>query len=232
MRKRLYKLLQNLEKQIKSVLKILLLPQKKQKSELEASIEKWYSDPGHETRRFDYDLNSNSLVFDVGGYEGQWASDIYARYNCRIFVFEPYLPFADKIEQRFQKNNQVTVFKSGLGSVNETISFANMGDASSGLRPGQKSEQVCIKSITGFIWENNISSVDLIKINIEGGEYDLLESMIESKVLGCFKNIQVQFHDFVEHANERMAAIQQELEKTHVLTYQYKYVWENWRLKV
>ena len=74
--------------------------------------------------------------------------------------------------------------------------------------------------------------VDLIKINIEGGEYEVLESLIADNKLSMFKNLQIQFHDFIiENAKERMSKIQQELAKTHVLTYQYEFVWENWKLK-
>ena len=69
-----------------------------------------------------------------------------------------------------------------------------------------------------------------MKINIEGGEYELLEHLIEEKLMADIANIQVQFHDFIPGAQARMEAIQQELKKTHSLTYQYLFVWENWRL--
>lgn len=79
--------------------------------------------------------------------------------------------------------------------------------------------------------KHNIEVVDLIKINIEGGEYDLLDEIIANNWLSKFKNIQVQFHDFViENPRERMEKIQKELAKTHQLTYQYDFVWENWKL--
>ena len=37
----------------------------------------WLADNGDKTYRLDYNLNENSVVFDLGGYEGQWASDIF-----------------------------------------------------------------------------------------------------------------------------------------------------------
>jgi len=66
---------------------------------------------------------------------------------------------------------------------------------------------------------------------IEGGEYDLLEHLIKTKYIKRIKNLQVQFHDFVDQAQERMDNIQKELSKTHQLTYQYLFVWENWERK-
>jgi len=70
-----------------------------------------------------------------------------------------------------------------------------------------------------------------MKINIEGSEYDLLEHLLETNYVKIIKNIQVQFHDFVPNAEKRMKRIQEKLQKTHYLTYQYPFVWENWRIK-
>lgn len=38
-------------------------------------------------------------------------------------------------------------------------------------------------------------------------------------------------HDFVPDAKRRMQKIQAALSRTHNLTYQYPFVWENWRIK-
>ena len=37
----------------------------------------WIKDKGDKTFRLNYDLHEDSLVFDLCGYEGQWASDIF-----------------------------------------------------------------------------------------------------------------------------------------------------------
>lgn len=78
---------------------------------------------------------------------------------------------------------------------------------------------------------NNINTIDLMKINIEGGEYELIEHFIEKEFIKEIRDIQVQFHGFVPDAGVRMKKIQEELKKTHFLTYQYEFVWENWRRK-
>ena len=68
-----------------------------------------------------------------------------------------------------------------------------------------------------------------MKINIEGGEYDLLDRLITTGLVGKIDNIQVQFHEFVPNAKERMQNIQKKLSKTHTPTYQYEFIWENWK---
>lgn len=84
---------------------------------------------------------------------------------------------------------------------------------------------------TDFIHENGIRVIDLMKINIEGGEQDLWEHTIDNGYVERIKNIQVQFHDFVPTSEHCMQNIQASLSQTHYLTYQYPFVWENWRIK-
>ena len=61
-------------------------------------LARWHADRGDELLRLDYPLSAQSLVFDLGGYKGQWASDIFGRFACRVLVFEPIVPFADAIQ--------------------------------------------------------------------------------------------------------------------------------------
>ena len=82
----------------------------------ELMVQKWYSDGGDFAMRFSYDLDENSVVFDLGGYKGQWASDLFSRYKCYIFVFEPVALFAEIISDRFKKNDQIQVFACGLSA--------------------------------------------------------------------------------------------------------------------
>jgi len=70
----------------------------------------WIKVDGDHTHRLNYDLDENSVVLDFGGYEGQWASEIYCKYGSFVYIFEPYLPFAQKIIERFITNSRITVF--------------------------------------------------------------------------------------------------------------------------
>ena len=33
------------------------------------------------------DLNEKSVVFDIGGYNGQWTSEIFSKYCCAFSIF-------------------------------------------------------------------------------------------------------------------------------------------------
>ena len=180
------------------------------------------------------DLNDSSLILDIGGYLGDFTTEVFARYNCLIKVFEPIPTFADVMKKRFAKNNKIEVLSIGLGNQNKVEKIILDGDASTLHKKKKNKEETSVEIVDVVDWfnENNIQSVSLMSINIEGGEFPLLNRLIESGYIEKIKNIQVQFHDiYQEDAEEQMIKIQNELTKTHELTYQYKFVWENWKLK-
>ncbi|MBS7231907.1 FkbM family methyltransferase [Flavobacterium psychroterrae] len=192
-------------------------------------VQPWFAIKGDQTLRLDYDLNSDSVVFDVGGYKGEFATDILCKYDSNIFVFEPIKDFFGIIKNKFIKNKKIHAFNFGLAGADADLQISLSDNSSSVYLKTETTETIKLKSIVQFLKENNIKEVDLIKINIEGGEYELLESLINNDCITVFKNIQVQFHDFLfENAQDRMNQIQNNLLKTHKLTYQYEFVWENW----
>jgi FkbM family methyltransferase len=203
-------------------------------SEQELRVRPWRRIRGDATLRLQYDLDSSSMVFDVGGYEGDWASEIAGRYGCTIHIFEPVPEFATKIQERLGKNAKIHVHAFGLAASGRTEPMRVNADSSSIFRAftGQEANQVVrLLDITEFFERHQIRSVDLLKINIEGGEYELLERLVQTGEIMNIRNVQVQFHDFVENAEQRMRALHDELERTHYLTYQFPFVWENWRRK-
>jgi FkbM family methyltransferase len=192
----------------------------------------WVAAKGDRTLRLNYDLSPHSVVLDVGGFEGQWASDIFGMYLCDVHVFEPVKEHFELLSLRYLRNKNIHVYPFGLGASHRKESIAVAGDASSFMRTGaDEAEWVDIVAASEFLNEHFPGSIDLIKINIEGAEYELLEHLIGDGIIARLKNIQVQFHDFVPHAVERMRQIQKELGATHRLTYQYLFVWENWQIK-
>ncbi len=207
---------------------LLLQPQP---SLQERRVIPWFAAQGDKTLRLDYDLDENAMVFDLGGYEGQWSSDIFNRYGCWVHVFEPVEEFAKNIAWRFAKNRKVIVHAFGLADESRMSKIGLDKNSSSIFRPGTTSVSAQLVRAADFMRAYNIPTIDLMKINIEGGEYDLLEHLIESEYIRHIKNIQVQFHDFVPNAQERMWSIQEALARTHYLTYQYLFVWENWRIR-
>ena len=211
---------------------LLEISKKIYKSPHEKNYERWNNLDNKDELRYNYDLTLDSVVFDLGGYKGQWASDIFSRYCCNIYVFEPIKNYADSINKRFEKNKTIKVFDFGLGRDSAELMIFHDKDSSSLFKgKGKGNEKVKIHCFSDFLKGNNIEIIDLLKLNIEGAEYDLLDHIIECGLHKSIRNIQVQFHRFIDNSKTRMEKIQNELSKTHQLTYQTEFVWENWILK-
>jgi FkbM family methyltransferase len=168
----------------------------------------------------------------VGGFKGDWAEKINSLYDCKIYIFEPIPEFAQEIKERFKNNVDIFVFNLGLADKNETKEISLSADGSSTyIVNNLKTIKARFADILDIIRENHIIKIDLIKMNIEGDEYPLLARLIDSGWVKNIKDIQIQFHDFIPGAKTKRTKIQTELQKTHFLTYEYPFVWENWRLK-
>lgn len=200
-------------------------------TEHQKTLKKWYADGGDRVMRFNYDLSEGSLVLDLGGYEGQWASDIFSMYCCKIVVFEPVHEFAESIRERFKRNPKISVLPFGVGKSSRTALISVCKDSSSVFKTSDRRQEIEIVDISDWIRRTNISSIDLMKANVEGGEYEILERLIETGLSRIIRNIQVQFHEITKDSSARMKQIQERLKETHNLTYQYRFVWENWTLK-
>ena len=193
--------------------------------------ELWLAANGDKVLRMEYLLSSHDVVFDVGGYEGQWASDIFSRYLCTVHVFEPIPQFAEGIRHRFRQNNNIVVHQCGLSGEDGELTFSVEGDASSSVVSGEQSINAKIVAFDSWCNANQIEVIGLMKINIEGGEYPLVEHLIQTGWIRKIRNLQVQFHEFFPEARNRMESICEQLALTHRPTYQFEFIWENWTLK-
>lgn len=196
------------------------------------SLNRWFNDNGDKTHRINYDLNEDSIVFDIGGYEGNWSSDISEKYNCNIYIFEPVIEYYNIIVKKFKNNDKVRVFNFGMSNKNEEVFISNNTASSSVHIESRHKQKIMLKNINDFIEDESLDKIDLVKINIEGSEYDLLEEVIKIGNQIKFVNLQIQFHkNIVPNWDNRRNYIREELTKTHEITYDYSFVWENWKIK-
>lgn len=194
---------------------------------------RWFRDKGDETLRLNYPLTQENIVFDLGGYHGDFAAAIHERYGCIVYIFEPVPEFYQKCVTRFQGNHQIVCLNYGLSSADGWLDIGLAENASSFASPHAKGamQRVQVRSVVECIRELNIDRIDLMKINIEGGEFDVVPAIIESNDIRKIRYLQVQFHNFVDHAAKRRTAIRDQLENTHMEMWNYEFVWESWKLK-
>lgn len=195
------------------------------------AVTQWFKDEGNSNLRFDYPLTEDSIVFDVGGYIGEWSQKIIELYNPHVYIFEPVPEYYSKIIRKLGSNPKVSIYNFGLSNKTAEAKIALLNNGSSVYKKGNNYITIELKDISEFLKEINISKIDLIKINIEGEEYALLNRMISTSIVEKCQNIQVQFHKFVVNARQRRNKIRGSLRKTHFVTWEYPFIWENWRRK-
>ena len=203
------------------------------KDEFTINVRHWKKKNGDKVHRLNYpSLSKNSIVFDIGGYVGDFAHEIHIKYGCKVYIFEPHPVFYEKCVQRFEGNTNIINLNYGLSDTTGEFELADSVDGSSFLNLNGKNTVLCeVKNIFDVLKDLEINNIDLMKINIEGGEYPLLQHIADNDKLDIVNFYQIQFHNFIEDAEKKRKKILMALNKSHISTWCYKFVWESWERK-
>ena len=177
---------------------------------------------------YDYPLSPDSTVFDVGGYRGLWTDTLIERlgFSPNVYIFEPIF-FSSILA-----GHKVQIFPFGLGAADDEKVFSVRGDGTGLWTKSSETNETKnghIQDIAKVVSELGITNIDLISINCEGGEYDILERMIQTELVSKCKYIQIQYHDVLPNAAERRDRITENLCKTHEEKYNFPWRWEAWK---
>jgi FkbM family methyltransferase len=142
-----------------------------------------------------------SIVFDVGANIGQSATKFNKAFpQTRIFCFEPVKTTFHKLERNMYGKANISCHNIAFGanSGQATIYLTGQSNTSSLLQPKEivGSEVVDVWTIDEFTSENQISRIDLLKIDTEGFDLDVLKGAHRILVAGQvpFVLVEVGFH--------------------------------------
>src|SRR5574343_1554814 len=142
---------------------------------------RWFRDRGDSTLRLNYDLTPDSVIVDLGGYVGDFAQEIHRRYGSTVHLFEPVPAFHARCVKRFSGNPKVRSHCFGLGSTSGSFPISDDADASSFVASSRGGQVIAeMRAAVPALAELGIDRIDLLKINIEGGEYDVLPALISA----------------------------------------------------
>jgi FkbM family methyltransferase len=148
-------------------------------------------------------VNKGNVVLDIGANIGIFS--LYAANNgaSKVFSFEP-----DKINYKYLKEN---INQNGLNPVVKSYNFglannsgkrylqiANIPGGHQMLREGEnissRDEVIMTKTFSEFTIENELNHIDFVKLDCEGAEGEILESLDENhfKMIDKFA---VEFHN-------------------------------------
>ena len=193
----------------------------------------WDLKKGDKTLSMDYPLDENSIFIDVGGHLGNFSHNIYKKYKCTIYAFEPLKNNFDKMAKNLSSFPKIICVNSALSNFDGETYISSLGASSSlfDRNEGGVSSKISVKSFSTFVKEENLEIIDLVKMNIEGSEYELLDEIIESGCINKIKYLQIQFHNFVNDAPRKRKDIRNKLKLTHINKFNYPYIWERWDIK-
>jgi len=176
-------------------------------------------------------LREDEIAIDVGGFRGDWTAEILCRFGCRTFTLEPVPAFQADLRKRFGSNSRVTLIDAGLGATTGQVMMTLAGDGSSAFGAGADAASTFSAPIVGVaeLWrDRKLGQVGCMKINIEGGEYDLLEAMLDGGLSDQVSVFLIQFHQNVPGYESRRDAIRERLARSHRNDLDYPFVWERW----
>lgn len=132
-------------------------------------------------------LNANSNCIDVGCHKGEILNDfIHFAPKGKHFAFEPIPYMYENLKKKFEGKAQIFPFALSNEKGESTFQIVKNAPAYSGLRnrryndiKNPEIEQIKVETNKLDDIISNETKIDLIKIDVEGGEFDVIRGGIE-----------------------------------------------------
>lgn len=155
--------------------------------------------------------NSNPTIFDVGAYDGQVSIEYNNIFpNSKIYAFEPFPESFSLLKKAVAPHYNISINNVALSSsTGKQTFFINGSHATNSLFATDKesknfwkkelletTKEIQVNTITldQFCEENNISHIDILKLDVQGGEYNVL---VGATNLLKKKNIKLVFMEII-----------------------------------
>lgn len=146
-------------------------------------------------------LGPNSVVLSCGvGEDASFDLSIIKKYGCRIIAADPTPRAVDYVRRNVHAEG-FSFLEVAVSSHDGNAPFYLpenpdwvSGSLNKGGSAGSKFVDVSCLRIGSILRKANISRLDLLKLDIEGAEYDVLEEYISDKKSPRAKQIALEFH--------------------------------------
>ncbi|MDP8230796.1 MAG: FkbM family methyltransferase [Candidatus Gorgyraea atricola] len=152
-------------------------------------------------------LDKGSVVVDLGASRGNFSKEIAEKYCYSMLVLVEGNPeLSVGLKAFFKDNDAIKVVNAVIGGeTRDSIKFylSESPSSSSLFRPFSELNKVKSEINAKMLTLNDIFSIcgirkiDLLKMDIEGAEWDVLERFSEED-FNKIEQISVEFHDFIE----------------------------------
>jgi FkbM family methyltransferase len=146
-------------------------------------------------------LEGFRTIVDVGANVGAFA--LYAAQSCpeaRIYCYEPEQQNFRRLKRNIEMNGlegRVAAFQCAVASSSDRRQLAvgiSQLNAFDYLREDASHQQVDCTTLSDIVTEHRLESIDLLKMNCEGAEYEIFEGCSNSDY-DRIGNIRVEYHN-------------------------------------
>jgi len=150
-----------------------------------------------------YEIGKNDLVIDIGANNGYFT--VFAAKEApegRIISFEPVPELAKKIDKNIATNNLKNVKLENIAvSDNIGLSTFYVSQVHNGCHSlfhrndSDEKIEVATTTLEAYCSENKIAKIDFLKLDCEGAEYKIFQSLSEAFLRKSIKKISMEYHD-------------------------------------
>jgi len=128
-------------------------------------------------------IDNPSVIVDAGANIGSVSLDLHQWFpNTAIYAFEPVTETFEILSANVSGKNTIHPVKMGLGAKDEKIQLLLSGENSinslkvTEVNRGIKgAEEITITTLQGYLQQQGIIHIDILKIDVEGFEFEVLE---------------------------------------------------------
>jgi FkbM family methyltransferase len=171
-------------------------------------------------------LIAESQVLILGGYKGDSTLYLYNKFNCYITVLEPIEEYSNEIDSRINHPSKVRIERCAASSNNSGLLLNLGGERTSQFVKSDQIVRVESRDISSIVRE--MKQIDLLEMNIEGGEYEVLNRLISTRDLTKVSTILVQFHNYGLISELERSKLRNLMNETHENIFTFDWVWERW----
>ena len=146
----------------------------------------------------EFNIKENDIIIDIGAHIGLFC--LYASQYCKkgkIFCYEPIKKNFDILTENLELNNikNIIPFNSAVSNQsNKTKIFLNSDDSAHSIfDSGKNSVYVKSTTIKSIFDENEIENCNLLKLDCEGAEYQIIDSISPEYFIKIDKII-IEYH--------------------------------------
>ena len=138
-------------------------------------------------------IGNNSTILDIGANVGDVTDMMIKTYDPKIYCYEPNIGCYKHMVSRFKNNPKIKIFNFAVSNftgktflyfhkkaknISEFNQRSSLKKEKDGLDINKKIEVSCV-DIKNILDQHN--KIDLIKIDIEGSEYEIMPEIIKNK---------------------------------------------------